>query len=383
MQVAGRNQVSGAVAIPHGDRDGVVPLGQAGDGVPEAQVDPGLAADVRAQQVLHDGLGDLLAGLGEPLVPLRGQPERAVEVRDAAPGQRFAERDPLRPGDRQRRGRAQRVREAPAAQVLHGPHAGGLGPGPAVRDVDPRFDDHAGHAAAGQFRGGGQPRRAAARHQDRRAGRARRPSSFPWAGRAVERSLDSGRHLAPIPGSAAWKRARAYRRAARSPAWPSGSGSASSAEPVMIASSASALASPGPGAQPFADPLPPWSLVPSLSRLLPAPPRPDHATGCGFGWAEARVVRRAALKASVGWARSGLGEERARGTARKPMVSLIVRTVRIGSDSSVATFRGLGAAVRGGRAGLAGSGHGVTGLPRRRNGGAGAGADGGESGPWR
>ena len=79
-QVAGGDLVAGPAAVPHSGRDLVVLLGQAGHGVTEPQVHPGLAADVGAQHLLHDGLGNLLAGLGEPLVPLRGQPERAVEI---------------------------------------------------------------------------------------------------------------------------------------------------------------------------------------------------------------------------------------------------------------------------------------------------------------
>ena len=53
-----------------------------GHGVPA-----GLRAEVRAQHLLHDRLRDLLARLGEPLVPAGDQPERTVEVGDAAPGQ--------------------------------------------------------------------------------------------------------------------------------------------------------------------------------------------------------------------------------------------------------------------------------------------------------
>jgi hypothetical protein len=161
------------VLVAHLDRDLVILLGQARHGVSEAQVHAGLRADVRAQHVFHDRLRDLLARFGEPVIPAGDQPEGTVEIGDAGPAQRFAERDPLRPGDRQRRGGAQRARDPPAAQVLHGPHAGGLGPRPAVRHLGPGLDHHAGHAAAGQFRGSGQPGRAAPGHQDRRLPAAR------------------------------------------------------------------------------------------------------------------------------------------------------------------------------------------------------------------
>ena len=122
-------------------------------------------ADMRAQHLFHHGLGYLLAAFGEPVVALAGQPERVGEIGDARPGQRLAEGDALRPGHRQRRGGAQHLRHTPAAQVLHGPHAGGLGPRPAVGDRDPGLDDHAADAVQAQFGGGRQASWAAAGDQ--------------------------------------------------------------------------------------------------------------------------------------------------------------------------------------------------------------------------
>ena len=87
QHVAGGDLVAGAAGVTDRDGDRVVPLVQAGHGVPQAQVHARLPADVGAEHLFHDRLRDLLPRLGEPLVPAGHQPERAVEVGDAAPGQ--------------------------------------------------------------------------------------------------------------------------------------------------------------------------------------------------------------------------------------------------------------------------------------------------------
>jgi DNA-binding IclR family transcriptional regulator len=152
---------------------------------------------VGAQDFLDHGLGYLLAGLGEAVIPARDQAEGAVEVGDAAAGQGRAEGDSLRPGDRQRRGGPEPAGQAPAAQVLHRPDAGGLGPRAAVRHLRPGLDDHAADAVPGELGRGGEAGRAAARdhHGDVRATRPRRRGHAvhgepPGAGSAWVVSLD-------------------------------------------------------------------------------------------------------------------------------------------------------------------------------------------------
>ena len=129
--------------------------------MPEAQVHAWLARQLCPQHFLHHGLWHLLAGLGESIVAVRGQAEGAVEVGDAAAGERLAERDALRPRHRQRGGRAQRLGDAPAAQVLHGAHARRLSPRAPVRDLGPWLKQDAGDPVQAQFGGRGQAGRAA------------------------------------------------------------------------------------------------------------------------------------------------------------------------------------------------------------------------------
>jgi hypothetical protein len=180
--VARGDLVGGAGRVADGPRNPVRPLGERGHRVAEPQAGGGLVADMRAQHLFHHGLGYLLAAFGEPVVALAGQPERVGEIGDARPGQRLAEGDALRPGHWQRRGGAQHMGHAPAAQVLHGPHAGGLGPRPAVGDRDPGLDDHAADAVQAQFGGGRQASWAAAGDQHGGALGARHYPAAPWAG---------------------------------------------------------------------------------------------------------------------------------------------------------------------------------------------------------
>src|SRR5579862_9720092 len=98
QDVPGPDEVCGICSGPDPDRDALRVLGQVRGGVAKAQVDAGLAAQVATEDLLDDRLRDLLARFGEPVVPGRGQPERAVEVGDPAPVQGLAEGDALRPG---------------------------------------------------------------------------------------------------------------------------------------------------------------------------------------------------------------------------------------------------------------------------------------------
>ena len=123
-------------------------------------------AQVAAEDILDDGLGYLLAGLREPPVTLGREPEGIVEVGDPAAGQRFAERDSLRPGDRKRRGRPQGLGDTPSAQVLHRAHAGGLRSRAPVRDLRARLDHDAVNPMQVQLGSRGQPGRAAADDHD-------------------------------------------------------------------------------------------------------------------------------------------------------------------------------------------------------------------------
>jgi hypothetical protein len=154
--VPGADPIADAGLVPDAHGHVGLVLGQPGHRVPQPQVDVRRAARVGAQHLFDDRLRHLLAGLGEPVIALGRQPERAVEVGDAPPGQRLAEHHPLRPRHRQRRGRPQLVGQPPPAQVLHRPHTGGLGPRPAVGDLGPRLDHHAIDAPVGEFGGGGE-----------------------------------------------------------------------------------------------------------------------------------------------------------------------------------------------------------------------------------
>jgi hypothetical protein len=127
-----------------------------------------------AQHLFHHRLRYLLTCLGEPVIAPGRQPEGALEVSDPPPGQRVAERDTLRPGDRQRRGGPQRVRRTPPAQNLQRPHARGLRPRPAARDHGPRLDHDALDPVQAELRGRGQARWATTCHQHSRAPGARR-----------------------------------------------------------------------------------------------------------------------------------------------------------------------------------------------------------------
>ncbi len=98
---------------------------------------------VAAQDFLDHGLRCLLASLRVPPVALGREPEGIVEVGDPASGQRLAECDALRPGDREWRCRPQRIGDAPPAQVLHRADAGGLRSRAPVRDLRARLDDDA------------------------------------------------------------------------------------------------------------------------------------------------------------------------------------------------------------------------------------------------
>ena len=159
--VVGLHPIGGAGLVADGHGDAVVALRQPGHRLPQPQVHVRGAAGVGAQHLLDDRLRHLLARLGEPVITLGREPERAVEGGDALPGQGLAEHHPLRPRHRQRRGCPQLIGQTPPAQVLHGPHARGLGPRTAVRDLRSGLDHHAVHAPVGELRGGGEPGRPA------------------------------------------------------------------------------------------------------------------------------------------------------------------------------------------------------------------------------
>ena len=132
QHVTGPDRVCGPVAVAGRHGYAVIVLRQPGHGVASAQLDAGPRAQVRTQDVLDHRLRHLLARLGEPVITLLGQAERAIELGDPLPGQRLAEHDALRPRDRQRRCRPEPADNAPAAQMLHRPDAGRLGAGAPV-----------------------------------------------------------------------------------------------------------------------------------------------------------------------------------------------------------------------------------------------------------
>ena len=142
--------------------------------MPDAQLGLGAAAEMGAQYLLEHGLWHLLAGLCEAVVALDGETEGTVKVGDAAPGERLAEGNTLRPLHLERCGGAQPLCDSPATQVFHGPDAGGLGPRAAMRHFRPRLDQDAPDPVQGQLRGSSEARRAAS-GDDHREGGAGRP----------------------------------------------------------------------------------------------------------------------------------------------------------------------------------------------------------------
>jgi hypothetical protein len=143
---------------PVADRDGP-PADQGGDG--------GQLGDRVAQHLLDQRLRHLLTGLGVQLAARRRQPEGLREPGDLGAEEPGAEDDVLRVVHRQRRRGAQRVRQPPAAQVLHRPDAGRLGPGTQRVQRAARLDDEDVDAAAAQLERGGQAAGPAADDQHR------------------------------------------------------------------------------------------------------------------------------------------------------------------------------------------------------------------------
>lgn len=168
QQIVGREHAGGAVG--GGDRcvHGVFVLLDGGDPVAGQAGDRGQCGHRRAQEPFDDRLRDLLARLRPALVASVVQAEHIAEPGQFGAEEAGAEDDVLGPGHRQRGGRAQAVGQAPAAEVLHGADAGGLGPRPVVVDGGARFDEHGPDAAAAEFDRRGETGRPAARDQDPR-----------------------------------------------------------------------------------------------------------------------------------------------------------------------------------------------------------------------
>lgn len=123
-----------------------------------------------AQYLLNHGLWHLLAGLSEAVVAFSSETEGTVKVGDAAPGERLAEDNPLRPLHLERRGGPQPLGDSPATEAFHGPDAGGLGPRAAMRHFRPRLDQDAPDPVQGQLRRSCETRRAASGDDHREGG---------------------------------------------------------------------------------------------------------------------------------------------------------------------------------------------------------------------
>jgi hypothetical protein len=110
-----------------------------------------------AEELLDEGLGHLLAALGDQVGPRQLEAEAVRDPGDLPTEHRRAEDDLLRPGDRQRRALAQLVSESPAPQVLHRPRRHGLRARSQQADLPATLEDEGADPVMGQLEGGRQP----------------------------------------------------------------------------------------------------------------------------------------------------------------------------------------------------------------------------------
>ena len=178
--IAGEEPVRGTVLVGGLDRDRFVRLVETGERPAGGQRDTRLACHGLPEHALDERLGNLLAGLGELVASVRRETEAVMEAGDLAAEERGDEHRIVRPRDGQRCNVAQQGRDAPAAEVLHRPHACRLRPRPIERDLDARLEHDDVDTSLPELE---RRRRARPDHHRRRAPKRRREvrhDRHPW-----------------------------------------------------------------------------------------------------------------------------------------------------------------------------------------------------------